>query len=945
MPVKFYFDANNNCVYDGGDKNLLLPIKTEIDSNGIPVDTVSSTSGFYYKSFGSVGTIYTFRVISTPAGFHMTCPSSGILYDTVQATVNNYHPKYFGLNCVPGTSFDLVQHVSTKTGRHRQDGTILIENTFCTPQDANVTLHFNSRYHYFSASPSATTYTDSTATWHLTGITSSSTTYPLINYWLEVPGSYSTWLHAGDTVNSSYLTIAATTGDVDTNNNVITKNDTVVSSYDPNEISVTPTGNVLPCTKLQYTIRFENDGNAPARNIYVMDTLSDNMDVKSLNIEIASSMMNVAIINDGVHHIAKFDFPDINLPDSTHHNECEGMLIFNIKTKAGLPDGTTIFNHAGIFFDDNPVVMTNTIENVIGISPVSGPTQLCIGSHIGLYNTTTGGTWSSGTPAVATIGSGSGYVTSLVPGTSVITYTAANTCGSRIVTRTITVNPNPAPIAGLPSICVGATTALIDSGAGTWASSNTSVATVGSTGIVSGVLTDTAVITYLLPSGCKTTKTITVNPLPSPVSGTPAFCSGATATLTDPTTSGSWSSSNIAIASIGSGTGIVTGVGGGTATISYTLATGCSATTTVTVNPPPAIFPISGGGNYCSGDTGVHIGIGGSAVGTNYFLHHSSSVTGSFPGSGSALDFGLQTVTGAYTVSAINTATTCHTNMPDSTLVSTTPSVTPSVTLALSPGNNVCIGTPITFTPTAINGGISPLFQWSVNGTGVFTGGTYTFTPANGDIVKVTLNSDAICANPDTAGSSEIMNIIDPGAVSVTIVATPGLFLNVGEYDTLAAVVTGTGSGLTYQWFINTTPVPGATNSVFITNELFTGDHVKCEVNNAGTCPQSGSAFVTIILNNVGIKMLSGIDGITIFPNPNKGSFTLKGSVGSIPDEEITIEITDMLGQITYKNSLISENGLIDENINLSNNLSVGMYMLSLRSQTGKNVLHFVISK
>ena len=43
------------------------------------------------------------------------------------------------------------------------------------------------------------------------------------------------------------------------------------------------------------------------------------------------------------------------------------MGIFTVNAKSGLPNGTTIFNHAGIFFDYNPVVMTNTVENIIGI--------------------------------------------------------------------------------------------------------------------------------------------------------------------------------------------------------------------------------------------------------------------------------------------------------------------------------------------------------------------------------------------------------------------------------------------------------------------------------------------------------------------------------------------------------------------------------------------------
>ena len=79
-----------------------------------------------------------------------------------------------------------------------------------------------------------------------------------------------------------------------------------------------------------------------------------------------------------------FSFPNINLLDSSHHGLCDGMLQFSISTRNGLPDATAIFNHAGIYFDDNPVVMTNTVENVAGcnttavssVQPKAGAIQL-----------------------------------------------------------------------------------------------------------------------------------------------------------------------------------------------------------------------------------------------------------------------------------------------------------------------------------------------------------------------------------------------------------------------------------------------------------------------------------------------------------------------------------------------------------------------------------------
>ena len=114
-----------------------------------------------------------------------------------------------------------------------------------------------------------------------------------------------------------------------------------------------------------------NVGNDTAFSIYAMDTLSDYVDPKSLRIVMASNTMNIAVFNDGIHNIARFDFPQINLLDSAVCPQCSGAVIFNINTISGIPDGTSIYNHAGVFFDDNPVVMTNMVENVEGCHAAS----------------------------------------------------------------------------------------------------------------------------------------------------------------------------------------------------------------------------------------------------------------------------------------------------------------------------------------------------------------------------------------------------------------------------------------------------------------------------------------------------------------------------------------------------------------------------------------------
>jgi uncharacterized repeat protein (TIGR01451 family) len=151
-------------------------------------------------------------------------------------------------------------------------------------------------------------------------------------------------------------------------------------------MSVSPSGCIADTvTQLQYTINFMNTGNDTAFDIYVMDTLPNNVDPNSLRVVMASNTMNIAMLYDGVNNIVKFDFPAIDLLDSAACPQCSGAIIFSINTLPGLPTGTSIFNHAGIFFDDNPVVMTDTVENIMGGCTTTSVKNIKSGSSITIY--------------------------------------------------------------------------------------------------------------------------------------------------------------------------------------------------------------------------------------------------------------------------------------------------------------------------------------------------------------------------------------------------------------------------------------------------------------------------------------------------------------------------------------------------------------------------------
>ena len=84
---------------------------------------------------------------------------------------------------------------------------------------------------------------------------------------------------------------------------------------------------------------------------------------------------------------------------------------------------------------------------------------------------------------------------------------------------------------------------------------------------------------------------------------------------------------------------------------------------------------------------------------------------------------------------------------------------------------------------------------------------------------------------------------------------------------------------------------------------------------------------------------------VRVVPNPNQGTFSIRGTVGSDKDETVTIEITNMLGQAVYNGTLTAASGVINEQVLLNSNLANGMYLLDIKNGNEHKVFHFVMEK
>jgi len=454
-----------------------------------------------------------------------------------------------------------------------------------------------------------------------------------------------------------------------------------------------------------------------------------------------------------------------------------------------------------------PTGCITTITRTVSPLPaaITGNLHVCTGSGVILSDPTSGGSWSSGNSGIATIGSASGLVNGVSAGTVFLTYTLPTGC---LATTSFTVNPLPLSITGSDSVCIGSATTLSNSGSGgTWSSSNTGIASIGSSGgLVTGITSGTALITYRLGTGCYTTLTMTVNPIPLPIIGSPSICAGSGAIFTDATPGGYWASENTGIATIGSLAGNLSGLLPGTDAISYTLTTGCYVISLINVNVLPG--PISGSGVVCMG--------------------HSTTLTDAGTGNWSSSNSAIASV-GALTgiVSGVSAGTAIITfELSTGCVATTVVTVNPAPAL-ITGDSSVCYGLTILLTDAgggtwnSSNSGIASIGSASGLVTGIMAGTaliTYQLSTGCYLTMGMTVNplptqifgADSICSglNAPFSDSTHGGAWSSTGAGIVNVNSTSGLVTGIAAGTAIITYSLATGCLATKSLSVNPTPLP-----------------------------------------------------------------------------------------------------------------------------------------
>lgn len=354
-----YDDVNQNCVQDAGE--IGIP-NIQVAATNLGTSVWTNNAGYYTMTV-PVGT---HNVQHYPSLYHKAkCPVSGIQSVTVAAfgsvvmadfadsttLVQDLRVSGYNVNnAVPG--FLHHKHIV-----YQNVGTIPITNA--DPRHvSDVQINFN------SSAPNATGTVNTTNEYTFGPVALQP--YTLLDVYAHCTVPTTVPLGTILTYQDSVLPLA---NDVTYWDNTRFYQTTVIGAYDPNYKQVFPKGEgtegyiTVNDSILEYVIHFQNTGTYYATNVTLIDTIDEDLDLTS--IEMGYSTHNyITKISQG--NILEIHFPNIMLPDSgTDMAGSNGLVAFCIKQKKNLQMGTQFTNQAGIIFDFNYPIYTNTTLNTL----------------------------------------------------------------------------------------------------------------------------------------------------------------------------------------------------------------------------------------------------------------------------------------------------------------------------------------------------------------------------------------------------------------------------------------------------------------------------------------------------------------------------------------------------------------------------------------------------
>jgi uncharacterized repeat protein (TIGR01451 family) len=318
-------------------------------TNGIFLNSVEP--GTYETSISFLNPNYTAEPISYTSTFSGLFGRDEINFQlTPVSTINDVRISIYPTSAArPG--FPAYYHI-----HYKNEGTTALSNVI-------IELKKDSRCSVMATNPIYQTSTGNTIIWNIGSLPVLSEGIIDIGLQLQNPPT----LNNGDTLRFSVKAELPIT-DNSPANNFDTLVQVTTGSYDPNDKTESHGGIISPAQisgsdPLTYIIRFQNTGTDTAFNITVKDTLDNRLDWSSLQMISSSHTYQLSIENDNE---LTWLFNNIKLPyTGIDESNSHGYIAYRINPKPTVPLGDTIKNTAGIYFDYNLPILTNTENTVV----------------------------------------------------------------------------------------------------------------------------------------------------------------------------------------------------------------------------------------------------------------------------------------------------------------------------------------------------------------------------------------------------------------------------------------------------------------------------------------------------------------------------------------------------------------------------------------------------
>lgn len=203
--------------------------------------------------------------------------------------------------------------------------------------------------------------------------------------------------------------------------------------------------------------------------------------------------------------------------------------------------------------------------------------------------------------------------------------------------------------------------------------------------------------------------------------------------------------------------------------------------------------------------------------------------------------------------------------------VSVQPVITPSVSFFL-PNTTICAGQSLSTVAHTINGGASPVFRWTINGSSIpgLSDSLFNYTGfTNNDTLQTEVTSNAECAYPPTVSSNKVIVTVLP-YVTPAITITPDTTGAIcqGIPVTFTTTTLNAGNNATFNWFKNGIST-GNTGNTYTNAGLVDGDFVYCALTTNQNCTTvnpaiSDTDYVSILTPATPSVSISATPGLIV---------------------------------------------------------------------------------